>query len=75
MSCRGKNRQALKSIQVSVTTDAPPPLSTRVTYLGARSLMLRGPATGRAYVFSADHRQEDVDQRDLRAILATGLFG
>lgn len=74
MSCCGKNRQALKSTRLSVTAEAPPPVSTRVTYTGARSLMLRGPATGRTYLFAVDHPQEDVDPRDLPAILATGLF-
>jgi hypothetical protein len=78
MSCCGQNRQAMNAMRgtrISVTAEPVPPKSTRVTYGGAGSVLLRGPETGRSYWFTAEKPQQEVDARDLSAILATGLFG
>jgi hypothetical protein len=75
MSCCGKNRQALKSTRISVTRNPRPPLSTRLAYQGESNVLLRGPSTGRSYWFTPETREQEVDARDLTAMIATGLFG
>lgn len=74
MSCCGKNRQALKAARISVTAEPPLASGTRVTYSGTRSVLLRGPVTGRAYEFTPERSQQEIHPHDLAAILSTGLF-
>ena len=84
MGCCGQNRAALRRrLSVSPTTpptvevvepptEAGPPV--RLHYLQSRAILVRGPATGRIYQFSAAHADGNVDGRDAALLLRTGLF-
>jgi hypothetical protein len=74
MSCCGQNRQALKQHRISVTAEPPPPLSSRLKYTGRSEIILRGPASGRSYLFAPEGPAQEIDAADLAALTATGLF-
>ena len=48
------------------------PVSLR--YLGAHSIVVRGPVTGQGYTFTPLHPVCAVDHRDCEALLRTRLF-
>jgi hypothetical protein len=43
-------------------------------YLGAASMLIVGPVTGRQYRFSAADAKQTVARADARRLLSTGLF-
>jgi hypothetical protein len=75
MSCCGQNRQALKQNRISVTAEPPPPPSSRVKYTGHSEMLMRGPSSGRSYLFAPQGPAQEIEASDLAAIMATGLFG
>jgi len=46
----------------------------RIRYEGGRSIVVKGPVTGRLYRFSGTERLQLVDPRDAVAIVRTPLF-
>jgi hypothetical protein len=46
----------------------------RLHYVQDRAILVRGPATGRIYQFSAAHPDGNVDERDAAPLLRTSLF-
>lgn len=88
MSCCGEKR-ALWKTQAAVrdrqtparpaTPAAEPPVAgetsqTALRYLGNGALSLRGPSTGRVYLFTGGDTMALVDKKDLDALLRTRLF-
>jgi hypothetical protein len=45
-----------------------------IRYLRTTDIAVRGPATGRRYVFSGGSPVQVVDTRDAAALLRSGLF-
>ena len=45
-----------------------------IRYVKTGSIVVRGVATGRRYTFSAQNTVQVVDQKDVAAMLRTGLF-
>jgi len=61
---------------MSMTRPAPEPKvdeGVRLEYTGAGEIVVRGPATGRAYAFAPGHTVQ-VDRRDSGALIRTRLF-
>ena len=84
MGCCGQRRAAL-SRRLTVAPTTPPTvevveppasagLPVRLHYVQSRAILVRGPATGRIYQFSAAHADTNVDSRDAAPLLRTGLF-
>ena len=76
MGCCGQNRAKIESGRISVTRPAPEPKAeegVRLEYTGAGEIVVRGPATGRAYAFSSGSTAQ-VDRRDSDALRRTRLF-
>ena len=66
MSCCGQRRQANKAwLQ---------PRPIRLRYVGRGLVEARGAATGRNYVVSESAPEVDVDARDARELMKSGLF-
>ena len=55
--------------------DAPAaPTTVRVRYMHQQRVRVRGPASGRAYEFSAAAAVQSVDSRDAEGLVGTGFF-
>jgi hypothetical protein len=55
--------------------EAPPaPTTVRVRYVHQQRVRVSGPATGRAYEFSAAAAVQSVDSRDAEGLVGTGFF-
>jgi hypothetical protein len=69
---------ARRAMAVKPVTTAPQriPENGPVTlhYLGAASMLIVGPVTGRQYRFSAAEASQRVARADVRRLLSTGLF-
>jgi hypothetical protein len=48
--------------------------SQTLRYIGGSAILVRGPASGRSYSFSARQPAQRVDPRDAGPLLRTGLF-
>ena len=76
MSCCGQKRQALRTRVYQAETPRPTPNlrnPTPITYLGESTFVAKGAATGLTYLFMR-HEALDVDERDVPAFVATGIF-
>lgn len=76
MGCCGQNRAKIEAGRMSVTRPAPEPKAeegVRLEYTGGGEIVVRGPATGRAYAFSSG-TTVNVDRRDSDALRRTRLF-
>lgn len=76
MSCCGHKRQALRTQGYHAETPRPRPTvqnPTPITYLGDSSFVAKGAVTGLTYLFSRDEALH-VDERDVPALVATGMF-
>ena len=78
MSCCGQKRQAWRNWNAANAPVAPaPPVLQNpivVRYLGTSSLVVKGAATGRAYLFAGQDVGLTVDERDAPALISTGRF-
>lgn len=82
MSCCGSKRAQVAGGSLAARTSPslpqipslPATSEVRVRYMGERGLSLRGPASGRVYVFSALGVTRDVDSRDVEALLRMRWF-
>lgn len=66
MSCCGKKRQAHKAWLM--------PRPVRLRFLGQGTAEVKGPGTGKPYVFSEAAREVEVDPRDAKQILQVPSF-
>lgn len=76
MSCCGQKRQALRAPVRAAETPRPQPRlqnPTPIIYLGESTFVVKGAATGLTYLFTR-HEVLKVDERDVPALLATGIF-
>jgi hypothetical protein len=76
MGCCGQNRTKIERGTMSLTRPAPEARTeegVRLEYTGKGSIVVRGPATGKAYEFSAGAAVQ-VDRRDSDALRRTQLF-
>ena len=74
--CCGQKRQALRTQVYQAETPRPRPTlqnPTPITYLGESTFVAKGAASGLTYLFSA-HEALNVDERDVPALVATGMF-
>jgi hypothetical protein len=53
---------------------ATPGASAKLHYTGVAGVRVRGPETGRMYVFSGAHPDAAVDRRDVDGLIRIGLF-
>jgi len=53
---------------------APLAASTKLRYTGVAPIRIRGPQTGRTYVFSRSEPEAAVDRRDVEGLIRIGLF-
>jgi hypothetical protein len=80
MGCCGQSRQAWREWKTTAgRTSSPPPPAvlqnpTILYHLGEYSLVIKGEATGRTYLFAGRDAGLTVDERDVPALLATGWF-
>ena len=80
MSCCGQRRAMVRETPaVARAATAPPPAipapGTRwLRYVGAASVIVRGPVTRREYTFAGALAVLRVDVRDADQLLRTGLF-
>ena len=76
MSCCGQKRRALQSPVHQAERPRPRPRlqnPTPITYLGDSTFVVKGAATGLTYLFTRDEAL-NVDERDVPAFVATGIF-
>jgi len=74
--CCGQKRRALRTQAYQAETPPRQPTMqnpTPLTYLGEATFVTKGAATGLTYLFSR-HEVLDVDERDVPAFVATGIF-
>ncbi len=64
----------LPSLAASQVYRGPGAATIPLQYLQSSNVVVRGPATGRRYAFSAWNRVQSVDRRDARALLSTRMF-
>jgi hypothetical protein len=64
-------RQASESVRGA---SAPAGPATKLRYSGTAQIQVRGPRTGRYYVFSRSAPEAAVDRRDAEALMRMGLF-
>jgi hypothetical protein len=62
------------ALDPAASRSAPSPGAVKVRYLEHSPIVVRGPATGRHYVFSGDHPAQLVDRRDADSLLQTRFF-
>jgi hypothetical protein len=78
MACCGKARATVRAEYASVTqgtaTAQPKPPGVTIRYLGESTVLIRGPRTGRAYMFYPGESSRDVDPRDAEVLLRMDLF-
>jgi hypothetical protein len=84
MSCCGSKRAEAQRPHLTRTspplTFERPPTATAATievelrYTGERGLSLRGPASGRVYVFATNGASRRVDARDVESLLRMRWF-
>ena len=79
MSCCGQKRQAWREmVRAKVQAEAEPPPAPQnpviLYHLGPSSLVIKGAATGFTYLFAGRETSLSVDERDVRALMATGQF-
>ncbi len=79
MGCCGEKRAREAARYRSVTRDAPaagagPGLESRLRFTGRSAILVRGPVTGRAYVFTKETPEQPVARPDVDALLRTRLF-
>ena len=73
MACCGR-RSATETSDSAIGSPAGEFPAIAVRYLGATTVTVRGPMTGRRYVFSLGAAAQPVDARDAPAILRSSLF-
>lgn len=76
MSCCGQKRQALRTPVYQAESPRPRPRlqnPTPITYLGESTFVVKGAETGLTYLFNR-HEALNVDERDVPAFVATGIF-
>ena len=76
MSCCGQKRQALRTPVYHTESPRPRPRlqnPTPITYLGESTFVVKGAETGLIYLFNR-HEALNVDERDVPAFVATGIF-
>ena len=74
--CCGQKRQALRTQVYQAEGPRPRPSlqnPTPITYLGESTFVAKGTATGLTYLFCRDEAL-GVDERDVSALVATGMF-
>ncbi len=71
--CCGQKRAALGNNAGSRVPPAAEP-GLKLAYMQSSPIEVRGPATGRAYHFSENRREQLVDPRDAIGLLRTQLF-
>jgi hypothetical protein len=69
---RGSHPHGVSEPVLRVAGGAAQPLPLR--YIGQSGIVVRGPATGRAYAFSAGTPVQVVDLRDAAVLLRTNYF-
>jgi hypothetical protein len=78
MSCCGRRRQLLRAgTPPAPAVEVPSPMvqnPVALTYRGEASLVVKGPATGLAYLFGARGAALEVDGRDAPELMASGLI-
>jgi hypothetical protein len=62
---------AAASAPATATTNGP---ATKLRYTGVAPIQVKGPRTGRNYVFSGNAPEVPVDRRDSDALMRIGLF-
>jgi hypothetical protein len=74
MGCCGQNRAAFANhaTQPSFSLPSNPPTSLR--FVQGRSIVVRGPLTGRRYEFDGRSYTQGIDPRDVTALLKSGHF-
>lgn len=73
MSCCGR-RDAATAVLGGGADASQGSAVTAVQYLGATTIVVRGPMTGRRYTFSLAAPAQPVDARDAAAILRSSRF-
>lgn len=76
MSCCGHQRRALRTQVYQAERPAPRPSLQNpmpIRYLGESMFVTKGAATGLTYLFNR-HEVLNVDERDVPAFVATGIF-
>jgi hypothetical protein len=71
VGCCGQNRAALAS---QAANDQPPAASNSLKFVQRRSIVVRGPVTGRRYQFHDGAFTRGIDSRDTVELLKTGCF-
>lgn len=61
-------------LQLAARAPIEPGATQTLRYVGAGGVTVRGPATGRAYVFSASSPTRAVDAQDAMVLLRTAYF-
>lgn len=73
MGCCGDRRAALRTT-AGPAGPLPAGPTARVEYLGRTSVRVRGPASGRVYVFTPSRRALAVDAADVPLLLRARSF-
>ena len=70
----GNPLPAPRAAPVAARSISPGPVDCRVRYLGATTIWLTGPRSGRVYYFAESGSTAIVDEQDVDALLRTRLF-
>lgn len=79
MSCCGQRRQEMRAAMQRQAPPEPEPLvrpesPIPIVYLGKGSIVVRGPVTGKTYLFASAGEPLLVDERDAPAFLRSAPF-
>jgi hypothetical protein len=75
MGCCGQNRAALaQTMNPQQANGLPSAKATSLRFIQRRSILVRGPVTGRSYHFSGGASTRGIDARDAAGLLKSGYF-
>jgi hypothetical protein len=74
MGCCGQNREFAKNESSQAPFNLQSGAETSLRFVQRRSIVVRGPITGRPYQFHESNYTPDIDPRDVTFLLKSGFF-
>jgi hypothetical protein len=74
MGCCGQNREIAKYESTQAPIHLQSSAETSLRFVQRRSIVVRGPITGKRYQFHESHFTPGIDPRDVTFLLKSGFF-
>jgi hypothetical protein len=74
MACCGQNREFARQESSEAPFHPQSGAETSLRFIQRRSIVVRGPITGKRYQFHESHYTPGIDPRDVAFLLKSGFF-